>query len=253
MRCAGLQGRWGFADDPRHRVRAADVRTGSGSSNQRAVRGGPDRRDRAWTDASQLGEPPVTATPSEGEPPPQSPSKQREGRWGPDLRDPRYRDDRNWRRCTKPACCWMSDSRTCGMPGFAPRRGALGPPAAPAGGQVPCFQLGSASPRRPCYSEKLLLSASRGGFELCGLVIPNRRVSRRFTVPRRGVDSPPGPELLGAITSHGPSRESYTTSRKASGLRTETAVSPAADPPLPVEGMRTAVWPPTCAAAVLQR
>ena len=34
-------------------------------------------------------------------------------------------------------------------------------------------------------------------------------------MPRRGVGSPTGIELLGVITSHGPSRESYTSSRKS--------------------------------------
>jgi hypothetical protein len=37
------------------------------------------------------------------------------------------------------------------------------------------------------------------------------------TAPWRGVASPPGQELLGVITSHGPTRESYTPAQKASG------------------------------------
>ena len=45
-------------------------------------------------------------------------------------------------------------------------------------------------------------------------------MSRRFA-PWRGVDSSPGQELLGVITSHGPSRESYRSAQKASGWATE--------------------------------
>lgn len=45
-------------------------------------------------------------------------------------------------------------------------------------------------------------------------------------MPRRRVDSSPGQELLGVITSHGPSRESYRPFRKSSG--SAKAISPPA-------------------------
>src|SRR5450432_2353937 len=61
-------------------------------------------------------------------------------------------------------------------------------------------------------------------------------LSRRFA-PWRGVDSPPGQELLGVITSHGPSRESYRSSRKSRGSAEEIAPS-AADAALSAEGTR---------------
>src|SRR5215471_1725414 len=43
-------------------------------------------------------------------------------------------------------------------------------------------------------------------------------MSRRFTAPRRGVASPPGQELLGVITSHGPFRECCTPAQKIKRL-----------------------------------
>ena len=49
-------------------------------------------------------------------------------------------------------------------------------------------------------------------------------------MPRRGVRFPSRAELLGAITSHGPSREFYTPLRKERGLRAETACPSAAGP-----------------------
>jgi hypothetical protein len=71
-------------------------------------------------------------------------------------------------------------------------------------------------------------------------------------VPRRGVRSPPGPELLGVITSHGPSRESYRSSRKSRGSA-EAFRAPAAHAVLSAEGMRTALSSPAGAPALLQR
>ena len=50
-------------------------------------------------------------------------------------------------------------------------------------------------------------------------------VSRRFTAPRRGVASAPGQELLGVVTSHGPSRESYPSAEKSSYWPTEAAAA----------------------------
>ena len=52
--------------------------------------------------------------------------------------------------------------------------------------------------------------------DLCDRVV-DLVLIRRSAAPRRGVQSPPGQELLGAITSLGPSRECYTPSRKSRG------------------------------------
>src|SRR5258708_27501518 len=76
-------------------------------------------------------------------------------------------------------------------------------------------------------------------------------MSRRFA-PWRGVDSPPGQELLGVITSHGPSRESYRSPRKSRGSATAIAPS-AADAALSAEGVRGALRSPAGAPALLQR
>jgi hypothetical protein len=76
-------------------------------------------------------------------------------------------------------------------------------------------------------------------------------LSRRFA-PRRGVDSPPGQELLGVITSHGPFRESYRSSRKSRGSA-EAIAPPAADAVLSAERMRAALSSPAGAPALLQR
>ena len=78
-------------------------------------------------------------------------------------------------------------------------------------------------------------------------------MSRRFAAPRRGVRPPPGPELLGAFTSHWPYRESYTSSRKATGPRTETAGTPTAEAALSAERMRAVLSSPAGAPALLQR
>ena len=65
------------------------------------------------------------------------------------------------------------------------------------------------------------------------------------------MDSPPGQELLGVITSHGPSRESYRSSRKSRG--SAEAIAPAAaDAMLSAEGMRGALRSPAGAPALLQ-
>jgi hypothetical protein len=79
------------------------------------------------------------------------------------------------------------------------------------------------------------------------------QLSRRFTVPRRGVRFPSRAELLGAITSHGPSRESYTPLRKERGPRAETACPSAAGPAVLAQGMRAALSPRKCATALLQQ
>jgi len=71
-------------------------------------------------------------------------------------------------------------------------------------------------------------------------------------VPRRGAYSPPGPELLGVITSRGPSRESYTPSRKSRGWPAEAIAPSAADARLSAEGMRAAFSSVAGAPAVLQ-
>ena len=52
--------------------------------------------------------------------------------------------------------------------------------------------------------------------DLCDRVV-DLVLIRRSAAPRRGVQSPPGQELLGAMTSLGPSRECYKPSRKSRG------------------------------------
>src|SRR6267143_6061057 len=64
--------------------------------------------------------------------------------------------------------------------------------------------------------------------------------------------SPPGQELLGVITSHGPSRESYSPSRKSRGSA-ETIAPSAADAALSAERVREALPSPAGAPALLQR
>src|ERR1700685_1254284 len=76
-------------------------------------------------------------------------------------------------------------------------------------------------------------------------------MSRRFAAPRKGVGSPPGPELQGVITSHGPSRESYRSSRKSRGAA-EAFSPPAAHAVLSAEGMRAALSSLAGAPALLQ-
>jgi hypothetical protein len=85
---------------------------------------------------------------------------------------------------------------------------------------------------------------------LWGRVLISHR-SRRFA-PRRGVDSPPGQELLGVITSHGPSRESYRSYRKSRGSA-EAFGPPAADAALSAERMRAALSAAAGTPAILLR
>ena len=66
------------------------------------------------------------------------------------------------------------------------------------------------------------------------------------------MDSPPGQELLGVITSHGPSRESYRSSRKSRGSAEAIAPS-AADAVLSAERVRGALPSAAGAPALLQR
>ena len=72
-------------------------------------------------------------------------------------------------------------------------------------------------------------------------------------MPGRGVDSPPGRELLGVITSHGPYRESYSPTRKSRGQSAEAIALPAEDASLSAQRMRTALSSPADAPALLQR
>src|SRR5713226_6061844 len=71
----------------------------------------------------------------------------------------------------------------------------------------------------------------------------------RFAAPWRGVGSPPGHELLGVITSHGPSRESYSPSRKSRGTA-EAFSAPAADAALSAQRVRTALSSPAVTPAL---
>src|SRR6266481_5980801 len=76
-------------------------------------------------------------------------------------------------------------------------------------------------------------------------------MSRRFA-PWRGVDSAPGQELLGVITSHGPFRESYSPSRK-SRAPAEAIGTSAADAGLSAERMRAVLPSPAGSSALLPR
>ena len=67
------------------------------------------------------------------------------------------------------------------------------------------------------------------------------------------MDSPPGQELLGVITSHGPSRECYTPTRKSRGWPADAIAPPAADAVLPAERVRGALPSAAGAPALLQR
>src|SRR5277367_4158759 len=83
-------------------------------------------------------------------------------------------------------------------------------------------------------------------------VLPDsHRSAAKFSAPYRGVGSPPGQELLGVITSHGPSRESYSPSRKSRGTAAAIAVS-AADETLSAQRVRAALSSPAGAPALLQ-
>src|ERR1700735_4717648 len=72
------------------------------------------------------------------------------------------------------------------------------------------------------------------------------------TEPWRRVASTPGQELLGVITSHGPSRESYNSIRKSS-RSAEAIGTPATETAVPAERMRAALSSPAFSTAVLQR
>src|SRR5712692_4569741 len=65
--------------------------------------------------------------------------------------------------------------------------------------------------------------------------------------------SPPGQELLGVVTSHGPSRESYSLSPKSRGWPAEAPGTSAADAALSVEVMRGALPSPAGSPTLLQR
>jgi hypothetical protein len=65
--------------------------------------------------------------------------------------------------------------------------------------------------------------------------------------------SPPGPELLGVVTSHGPSRESYTPSRKSSDWLAAASDIPVTDAPVSTQRLRAAFSSPASTPAVLQR
>src|ERR1017187_3961769 len=68
--------------------------------------------------------------------------------------------------------------------------------------------------------------------------------------------SPPEQELLGAMTSHGPSRECYKPSRKSRGRPAEASVVPAAccsaASTVSAQGLRAELSAATAAAALLQ-
>ena len=72
-------------------------------------------------------------------------------------------------------------------------------------------------------------------------------------MPRRGEYSPPGPELLGVITSRGPSRECYRSGRKSRGGPAEAIAWPAANTLVSTERLREALSSPAGAPTILQQ
>jgi hypothetical protein len=91
----------------------------------------------------------------------------------------------------------------------------------------------------------------RGRFPSAGSVIVDFVVEPEVCALERS-GSPPGQELLGVITSHGPSRESYRSFRKSRGSGKATTPS-AADAVLPAERVRGALPSAAGAPALLQR
>ena len=63
----------------------------------------------------------------------------------------------------------------------------------------------------------------------------------RFAAPRRGIGSSPGQELLGVITSHGPSRDCYTLAQKSSGWSAQAPGMSAADAAVSAQRLRPAL------------
>jgi hypothetical protein len=81
-------------------------------------------------------------------------------------------------------------------------------------------------------------------------------ISRRAGCSQRpGEDCRPlrGMSFLGAITSHGPSRESYTPSRKSRASQAEAIGSPTPDTKVFAQRMRETFSSPASAPALLQR
>jgi hypothetical protein len=78
-------------------------------------------------------------------------------------------------------------------------------------------------------------------------------MNRRFAAPRRGADSPAGHELLGVVSSHGPSRESCTSTRQSRRVRTPSSSAPDAAATVSAQMLRAAFSTPTSTPAVLQR
>ena len=79
-------------------------------------------------------------------------------------------------------------------------------------------------PRRRWRGKRERLRGEEGAraADLCDRVV-DLVLIRRSAAPRRGVQSSPEQELLGAMTSLGPSRECYKPSRKSSGRPAKTA------------------------------
>lgn len=94
----------------------------------------------------------------------------------------------------------------------------------------------------------------RQGGKIRAIACDRVLLNRRSLWPGEDSRSSPGPELLGASTSRGPSRESYTPSGNASGAPSKTS-SPAttAQAQLSAEGMCAAIPAAACTPAVLRR
>jgi hypothetical protein len=90
------------------------------------------------------------------------------------------------------------------------------------------------------------------GCGVCDRVLISRRAG---CSQRPGEDCRPlrGMSFLGAITSHGPSRESYTPSRESRAPQAEAIGSPTPDAKVFAQRMRGAFSSPAGARALLQR
>src|ERR1039457_3335119 len=88
--------------------------------------------------------------------------------------------------------------------------------------------------------------------DLCDRVV-GFVTDRKICCALERIAFPSRAELLGAMTSHGPYRESYKPSRKSTARRAETAGAPARFPAVSAPRMRVALSAATRAAPLLQR
>jgi len=74
-----------------------------------------------------------------------------------------------------------------------------------------------------------------------------------FAEPRRGIGSSPGQELLGVMTSHGPSRDCYTPAQKSSGWSAQAPGISAADADVSAQRLQSAIPSEASPPVLLQR